>query len=93
MGIPEINFEDRLIESVPAYNYLGVKLDQVLNYELHAKTVIQKGFGQANLFEKNKKIYKHESGPKYLQKHDPAYTRLRQVSHEEKTPDITEQGT
>ena len=38
----DINFEGKALNQVTSYNYLGVKLDQRLNYDLHAKATIQK---------------------------------------------------
>ena len=37
-----IVFGNKRIETVSTYNYLGVKLDQKLKFDLHAKAVIQK---------------------------------------------------
>ena len=38
----DITFEGKILDQVTSYNYLGVKLDQRLNYDLHAKATIQK---------------------------------------------------
>ena len=37
-----ITFENEKIEQVNSYNYLGVKLDQKLTFDLHAKAIIQR---------------------------------------------------
>ena len=42
IGDIKIAFDGELIEEVNHYTYLGVKLDQTLNYDLHAKLIIQR---------------------------------------------------
>ena len=42
LGSMEIRFEGRRIEEATAYNYLGIKLDQTLSYDLHVKSLIQR---------------------------------------------------
>ena len=37
-----LTFNDATLEHVSSFNYLGVKLDQVLNYDLHVKALIQR---------------------------------------------------
>ena len=37
-----LNFGGKPLELVTSYNYLGVKIDPSLNYELHAKAIIQR---------------------------------------------------
>ena len=41
-GTISINYEGKLIDEVTHYNYLGVKLDQMLKHDLHAKAIIQR---------------------------------------------------
>ena len=38
----QVTFEGEAIETVTSYNYLGIKLDQNLNNELHGKAIIQR---------------------------------------------------
>ena len=42
VGDPYVTFEGKPIEKVTQYTYLGVKLDQRLKYDLHARALIQK---------------------------------------------------
>ena len=42
LGNMHITYEGKPIEEVSHYNYLGVKLDQTLKYDQHAKAVIQR---------------------------------------------------
>ena len=42
LGELNVSFNGTDLEHVGSFNYLGVKLDQVLQYDLHAKTLIQR---------------------------------------------------
>ena len=42
LGPIKVTFEGEQLETVTNYNHLGVKLDQTLRYDLHAKMIIQR---------------------------------------------------
>ena len=42
LGNFTLTYDGKNIDNVTSYNYLGVKLDQRLKYDLHAKAIIQR---------------------------------------------------
>ena len=73
-----ITYEGKPIEEVSHYNYLGVKLDQTLKYDQHAKAVIQRVSDKHRYLKLIRRFITSAAALSIYKKHGAPYSRIWQ---------------